>query len=320
MKQKLIVIIILLNILFHSKSLLFAQKRNDTAIGKIDIYAVLLLHPAMIEFNPEIRAFHIKRDQVSKQKAASEQQTKIKEREKLEKDLKRIRSRMTEEDNRYLKKIDELNKKHIAKLIGLATESAVIEQIEYKQTIEKEDNSHYSKMTNMLGEYNLIEEQLAKLNELNFVDGYTTPDETIKRFEAILNETKSYIKRVADSKGISIVLNSGYKKLLKNLTLSKNDYISENQSLGSIFKTPFQKELQNDNLAIKGYYEGINMRTKFWLNNAGNFLNINNNSLLDSDIILGGQDLTIEVLSSLYKAYKLDSNISNAIIQNAISY
>ena len=43
-------------------------------------------------------------------------------------------------------------------------------------------------------------------------------------------------------------------------------------------------------------------------------------NLVNSDIILGGMDLTEEVLNALYKDYKLDPNISKAVIQSALLY
>ena len=45
-----------------------------------------------------------------------------------------------------------------------------------------------------------------------------------------------------------------------------------------------------------------------------------NDCIKDCDIIIGGVDLTSEVLAALYRDYKIDKNLANSIIQSVLRY
>ena len=322
MKNKSIVLIIVFILSLFKVG--YAQRKSDMGIGKVDLYTVILLHPSMIDFNPEIQAFSVQRDAYSMKKAEDEQNNNKEEVLKLEKQIKVIKSRIIEEDKKFMNKMDNLTKQHYDELSDLATGPAAMSEVEYKKKKDKEESEYFSKISHLNGEISIIEEQLNKLNKFSYYSDYTTPNETEKRIDAIINEVNTYIRRIAEQKGISVVLNSGYKRMMKQYAANKREgsgFIANAQSFGSIFKTPVNySDLSEDTLALKGYYESINSRINSWLTDGAFILERKINYLANCDIIMGGQDLTGEVLSSLYKAYKLDSNISHAIIQNVISY
>lgn len=318
MTPKSVIFLVIYILLFCSQT--YAQRRGDVAIGKVNLYVVLMLHPAMINYDTEVNAFVVQRDAVSEQKAKNEEAINKEKVSNVEKQIRQFRANVREEDKRFMNKINSLTKKHNEELEVLATGPAAISEIKFKQKKDKEEIAYFSKISSINAEINRLEEELKKLTDYDFKKGFTTPEETYKKFDSIIAETQSYIKRIAEQKGISIVLNSKYNRMMLRKENGEIKNLPNSINLNAIFNTPVQGTLNKDSYALKGFYESIDYRTISWLNNGGHILNRFNLNLIDSDIILGGVDLTGDVLNALYKAYKLEPNVSNAVIKSAISY
>ena len=312
-------IVVLCFVTFISNSV-FAQ-RGGAYIGKIDVRTVFLLHPSMISYSPDRQAFKVTRDAVAQNRAKQEDGSNKEEVRRLNALMKSISAKIAEEDKNYQKKIDSLNEKYIAHISELATGQAGMNRVTYKMEAGNAEVSHNAKMTALYAQYSDAEEKVMKLTQTNFSEGYTTADETEKRFVAILNEIKNYTQRVADQKGVSIVLNTSYKRTLTaDSNNSSYGYVPDEMALGAIFNRNFPQELAKDEAAIVGYYSNISTLTQNWLKNCDPIVGRFKNSMLENDVFIGGVDLTADVLSALFKAYKLDPNISNAVIKAAITY
>ena len=296
---------------------LYAQRTNDAFIGKVDYFALIMLHPSMMDYNPEIKAFAIKRDDYSLQKMKIEKRENSDDIIKLQKRIKALQARVVEEDKKFLDKMDKIKKKHLDELVDLATGPAAVSEIEYQNEVDKEDERHISKIYQLNGEITILEEELQKINHYVYSKDYTTPNETDKRIDTIIAEVNTYIKHIANQRGISIVLNSGYRRFYKKIdfSASRDDYVSSPMTFGSIFVLNYEE----GDYALKGYYESVNSRVNSWLYEAGDILKKKTNYLVNCDVVLGGIDLTADVLNNLYKAYKIDQNVTNAIIQSLVS-
>ena len=298
----------------------FAQ-RSGVYIGKLDVRTVFLLHPSMISYSPEKQAFKVTRDAVAQQKAKREASSNQEEVRRLNALMKSISAKITEEEKIYQKKLNTLNERYLSNITELATGEAAMNRMSYKMDSSNAEVSHNAKLTALYAQYSDAEEKVLKLTQVDFSEGYTTPDETEKRFIAILNEIKSYTQRAADQKGVSIVLNTSYKRAVSgDFNKSSNGYVPDSMALGAIFNTNFPQELAKDEAAISGYYSNISTLTQNWLYNCDPFDGKFKNSMLENDVFIGGVDLTSDVLAALFKAYKLDPNISNAVIKAAVSY
>lgn len=304
-------IFIIFLLCFLLPSCLFAQ-RAGLYIGKIDLYTLAMLHPTMIQFDPQKKAFKINRNSVEKQKVVRESKEIEEERRKLTAKMKSFKARIDEEENRFNKEMVALRKKYIDSQNGIGTGTIELNKKKYKQKTDIAFVTYQSKLNQLYGEYSVCEEKLDKL-DFKYDEKYTTPEETNNKFLEIINEIKAYTKRIADQKGISIVLNSGYKKIIP-ITNRKNNHSFQNNDLASIFAPFFTEKLSKDEKAVKGYYLGIDENVNIWVEKGRDFFGDNISLLIDNDIIIGGVDLTVDVLAHLYKNYKLDSNISNAVL------
>lgn len=319
-KYKKLIIVISITLFTIITSPIFAQ-RGGVYIGKVDVRTVFLLHPSMMNYSPDNQAFKIARDAVAQKKAKTEESSNQEEVRRLNALMKSLKGKIVEEEKTYQKKLDQLYQKYMANITKLEEGEAGMNRMTYKMETSKEEVSHNAKLTGLYGQYNQAEEKLMNITQFAFSEGYTTPDETEKRFLAILNEIKTYTQRIADQKGISIVLNTSYKRFMTNSNNNSiNGYVPDDMALGAIFNINFPQKLAKDEAAVVGYYTNISTLTQNYLKNGDPIVSRLKNSMLENDVFIGGVDLTPDVLAALFKAYKLDQNISNAVIKAAIAY
>lgn len=302
-----------LALLFIPNSL-YAQK-TGAYIGKLDLYTVTMLHPAMIWYSPEKKGFKVTRTDVDKKRITQLNEIRAKELNELHYKMNAINSRIKKENKDYDTNVAFMSRKYFDKQANVGTATYELNKKRFKKQTEESLAIHQVKINQLYGELAKIEEKINNLDE-DTEFGYSNSVETEKRIKDIIKEIKIYSKRIADQKGINIVLNSGYKKLLPPKTDRNNtSSFSDHDAFGTVFTLAFPNSLSNDEGAVKGYYNSIESKTKIWLNNGKSLFNNNLDAMVNDDIIVGGVDLTTDVLYALYKAYKLDANITNAVIQ-----
>lgn len=293
----------------------------QTLIGKIDLRRVMLLHPDMIQYNPTRQAFKVTRSESEKKDVANEAKSVEAEVKELNAELNDIKTLIKNEEKQFDKTIDELSKKYLKKLSSDDEGAAGMKKMTYSIEANNAEVTHNAKLTAYYAKYSEAEDKIMRLTQFGYHDEYTTPAETEKRFNSILSEVKATIKKIADQKGISVVLNTGYKKAMIN---NNKNYdvapIADENALGALFEKPIPQELISDEAAVSGYYQNLNSAVRNWLRDADPVLNRINDNLLDTDIIMGGVDLTQEVLKNLYDTYKLNPSVANAVIQSALTY
>ena len=297
----------------------FAQQ-NSFSIGKIDFRRVILLHPKMADFQPSTSAFKISRDA----KAKESYNTEVKDNEKqvaaLEKEMQELKKKISAEDKAFDEKIDILTRKYLKRMDPKDKGQSGMMQMNYNNEAGSAEANHKAVVSALFAQYNMAEEKLLKLTQFNYGEGFTSPSETEKIFKSIVSETKVVLKRIADKKGIPVVLNAGFKKALKdNSGNSDVSYISDEYSLGAILNSRITEGIKKDEAAIAGFYNNLNGLVGNWIHEADPILNRINDNLLDSDILIGGEDLTDDVLAELYNTYKIDKEVANVIIQRCLS-
>jgi hypothetical protein len=168
----------------------------------------------------------------------------------------------------------------------------------------------------MAGQLNTAEEKLNRLNKIAYQVGYTDPEETRKKFNAILNEIRQYTQQQATIKNVQVVLNSSLSSSLK-LESRRNDTVMPPElDYSKVFSLPFPREISKDAAAIAGYYGNITSLASNWLMHGDKILDPFRAAILDNDVFIGGVDLTADVLVAIFRAYKIDPNIGNAVIQS----
>lgn len=292
-----------------------------TLIGKVDLRKIMLLHPAMVDYDPDKQAFKLKKEEFDEKKFKVETQKIDEQVAKLQAELDDILKKVKQENYNFNNNISKLHDAYLKNIADLATGPAGFQKSAYKLESGSQEAKHNARLTALYVQRDQVEEKMYALTKYSHAEGYTTPQETVDRFESMLKETQKQIKAVADQKGISVVLNSGFKRAMSNKKEKNNTgYFRPERTIGGIFRNKLPRELANDKPAVDGYYHTVYSYTQGWLREADFVMDRFNNSMMDSDILLGGVDLTSEVLTGLYKNSKLDANIAEMVIKAAAEY
>lgn len=288
-------------------------------IGKVDLKTLILLHPAMRFYDPYLQAFKLDPAKVSaglvKQKA-SEQQGEI---SKLDSQIRLLQGRIHETRRNHNREMDRLAKNYLDGIDSLATGPRALKKKEYDIAQNRTDVSFNAKLQAYAVQLSQAEDRRSKLEKVAYHVGYSDPDATQKQFAAIINEIRQYTQQIATNKGIEVVLNSKSRDL-KNSLLSRNQVMAPDLDYGKVFSTSFPSEIRNDSAAINGYYQNLTSMAANWLAHGSSILEPFSGQVLDNDIFIGGVDLTAEVLAAVFRTYKIDNNIGNAVIQSILSY
>lgn len=305
-------------------SISYAQRRgNINAIGMVDLRAVVMLHPSMADYNAYERAFRVDRTKTSEHLLKSQTEAQKKEITRMKADVKRLQAKLAELKSNFDRRMDSMSTKYGDKAHSLtepgALEVATIEYEMEKQDIETKYLANSRHTSNRLA---MLSGRLELQTRLSKLEGYTQPDETHKKISAIVAEVMQHVKAVSDKNSISVVLNSGQRKIIEAINAPSK---RERGPMGLVYRgivfAPFtpidevERPYFKDSDHINGYYQNITHSARLWLSYDRIVLKGREPNLLSADILMGGIDLTGEVVKSLFRQYKINEHIGNAIIE-----
>ncbi len=305
---------LLILLLALGSTAIYAQRSRDIAyVGKINLKAVVMLHPAMTSYDPGVQAFKVDASKVPQQQMqqkASQHQAELNE---LASTIKSLQGRISETHRNYNRQVEELSSRYTDGIEELATGPAAMRRQDYVVDQGKAESAYHAKLTALGAQLSTAEEKHDKLSRIAYTVGYTEPEETRRKFSAILNEIRQYTQQIATQKNVQVVLNTSLSSVLAR---TRDAVVAPDLDYGKIFSVPFPREISNDSAAVAGYYGNISNMAANWLSNSDKVLEPFKAAMLDNDVFIGGVDLTPEVLAAIFKAYKIDPNIGNAVIQS----
>lgn len=303
-----------------------AKKDETLKIGKVDFRAIVLLHPLMVAFDVRKGSFKLTPAEAKKSKAtvalSQEHKEKIAE---LERNLRSVRTKLADYHQSYVKNMKALSDNHLSKIETLATGPAAMKRQLYEVERDQQEMMYQSRIHSFSGQVVAIESELSKLKKTSILPGYTIPEETKKRFVSIVQEARRCIETIAAQKGIQIVLNTNFSRVFRLPKVTERGRVPKFIDASQIFTTPFADEPDNDHGKeedpssrydfVTGYYAQLNKRTKDWLNAGDTVLEPFQLLLGDTDILVGGVDLTVEVLTKVLANHNINPNVSSAVIR-----
>lgn len=299
---------------------LLAQRSRDIAlIGKINLKAVLLLHPAMGTYDPAKGSFKTDVSRLTpqqKSQMANQHQAEI---DRLNSKIKALRSKIHSERRNHDRQMQNMSAKYLDGIDKLEKGQAGFKKQQFRVDSSRIESSFAAKMTALSGEIQVAEDRLERLSRIAFHVGYTDPEETRKKFNGILNEIRQYTQQIATQKSIQVVLNTSFSSSIRREN-SRSMVMPPDLDYSKVFSTPFPREIANDEAAVGGYYANLTSMAGNWLFHGEKILDPFKSALLDNDVFIGGVDLTADVLSSIFRTYKIDTHIGNAIIQSINAY
>jgi Skp family chaperone for outer membrane proteins len=293
------------------------QAYGQSAIGFVDFNSVFMLHPQMGDYSPTERAFKVT---LSKAQAAKSSQRKKEVNAQvtaLRSQNKATEARMIELRRQYEKDLDVLisnfNKKTQGKLspqeLAYETQSYNIK----RDSLEEKFRSEIAMVHQILAGGM---DRLEKLEYFISNEGYTDYDETIDKLNDIVKEIQDAILKVSKKHKMQIVLNSSASRLLQETRKQDANIFSTSFSYKEILNSkhlpPHEEEFDFDE-SVASFYAHIIDSAKAWLTNERDVIANFANVVPQGNVIIGGSDITSEVLLELFKKHKVADNTAKAI-------
>jgi ribosomal protein L9 len=318
-----ILIFSIFGLIFWLPTSSFCQRRGaGQQIGTVDFRLLLLLHPTMAKYNPKLQSFKLSSGQTSAAQISKRRKEHQKRINDLEQQTRRLKGKIAEEYKIYERKMSRISDSYLSKMKDdLATAAAALETQTYNLNKRMLETKHKSYLRMLGDQLAGVNDELASLKKVSYKEGYSTPEESRKQFIAILNETRQYVQSIARKKGIEIVLNSSFKRsfALRDKSPSRKT-LPPGQSYANILAAPFleptaPEDRQNMDRYVSGYYSGISDQVNSYVRYESTILAPFTDFFVDTDILMGGVDLTAEVLAAIFNRYKVNENIGNVIIK-----
>lgn len=284
-------------------------------IGKIDLKSVVLLHPGMRNYDPYKQAFKVDPLKVPQELMKQKAKEHKEEIHTLKAESRLLRGRIHELRRKHDRDIDKLLTNYLDEIESLATGPRALKRKKYEIAKNLTESAFYAKLRSLGIKLDQTDSRISKLERISYNVGYTDPEETQKRFNAIINEIRQYTSQIASQKGIDVVLNSKSRDL-KYLIKKERIVLAPDLDYAKIFNMPFPENLKTDSAAVAGYYQNLTTLAANWLHHGSKILQPFSAEILENDIFIGGTDLTAEVIAKIFRRYKIDAHIGNAVIQS----
>ncbi|MDD3323466.1 MAG: hypothetical protein PHS59_18675 [Paludibacter sp.] len=305
-------------------SQLFAQRRGTELIGVVDFNALVLMHPAMVDYIPSEKAFKVALNQFQ---AAQQTQKKAEIQSQisaLKSQNNAVQARLIDLRRQYERDIEKLLSDYTKKITNVvATETIAYETQNYNLKTELREKKYQSEAEKLSQQLAGGIESATKLEKFISNEGYTSYDETIKRFALIINEVKQASIYVAEKHGMSVVMNSSSDRIAKNLLKQQESNLNQEFSYKNVLFSQYVQPHENHpsfKNSVSDYYANIVDNAKIWLQYENDILNNFYSLLPQGSIITGGSNITSEVLAVIFKQHKINENISKAITDMFLNY
>ena len=295
-----------------------APNKIGYVVGTVDFTALVMLHPNMADYDVEKSAFKVirpKTDPAGKAQLEllANELKSLKEREKyLDRKLEELRVQ-TE------KSYEEIKQRYYYNVTApeIATGTRINEEKKFENEVNELNSDNDKQELAIQTELADVRIKIGKIESSTEIELYTTVEETEKKIASIVSEIKKTIKKVAEKNEISVVLNSSSERMVKSVILKQNSpsnigQLSYNGILNSD-SVPNMLSVTKSNPEVKEY-NSFYQDVRFWLSKEKEVLGNNYHFVPTGNVILGGKDITKDVLWALFKEYRVRDDTAKSII------
>ena len=290
-------------------------------IATVDMASLVAMHPAMAAYDPNMQSFKVTRPrQQFIQDKSSLAADKAKKIEELRARMRQLESQITAERQRQIR--DEAQQKidFDKSMAKLATEAVRLHLQVFRNKEAEARQRNVARLRSLKLQIDQIDRQIENENAEMLADRFTTPAETRQRFLQILNEIRQYAQVSAASRNITIVLDSGGSSFPQMQQQTGQSSLPGDIDYAEVFEKPLLSPitLSSDEASVQGYYNLRRDKAIVWHNNRSSILAPFRNELANTAVVVGGIDLTIEVLNAILKNYRVDQTVQsilNSVIQ-----
>ena len=295
-----------------------ATNKIGNVVGTVDFTVLVMLHPAMADYDVEKSAFKILRPKSSPEGKAqvellANELKSLKEREKyLDNKLEELRAQ-TE------KSYEEIKQRYYYAVTDpeIATGTKINEEKKFEYEVNELNSNNDKQELELQTELANVRIKISKIENSTEIELYTTVDETEKKINSIVSEIKNTIKKVAEKNEMSVVLNSSSERMVRSVVIKQKSSANIGQlSYSGILRSdsvPNMLRVTKNNPEVKEY-NSFYQDVRFWLSKEKEVLGNNYRLVPAESVILGGKDITKDVLWALFKDYNVRTDTAKSII------
>lgn len=290
-------------------------------IATVDLASLMVMHPAMASYDPNMQAFKVTRPRQQfiqdKARMAAEKSRRIDE---YRARIKALESQMSAERQRQIREEAQQKIEFDKAMVSLATEAVRLHREVYRNKEAENRQKNTARIRSFKLQIDQLNRQIENENAEMISDRFTTPAETRQRIAQILSEIRQYAQVVAAGKNITIVLDSAgasFQQLPGNADSVSAGDIDYSEVFAKPMLSPIT--LSSDEASVQGYYNLRRDKAIVWYNQRAMILAPYRNELANTAVLVGGVDITLEVLNAILKNYRVEQavySILNSVIQS----
>ncbi len=191
--QKLILPVLAVFFICGIQGLIAAPK---VLIGKVDLKTLVLLHPAMRNYNPYMQAFKIDASRVPQAVMKQKADEHKGELQKLQADSRLFQGRIHELRRNHNREAEKLANNYLDGIEKLATGPRALKRKEYDIARNRKEAAFHAKLQALSAKLTQTDDRIERLEKISYNIGYTAPEATQKQFASIINEIRQYTMQI----------------------------------------------------------------------------------------------------------------------------
>jgi Skp family chaperone for outer membrane proteins len=292
---------------------------SAVSIGTIDLGAILVLHPAMSSYDPYSQSFRksgtttLVNNEMERARESTGEVKKYQEQIRvLENQMHEMRLSQNREEAEAIARFDENIKQR-------ASPTQNVHRSIHEKRMHELGQKFAARLRSVQAQIDQLQERSEQSNARGLSSRLTTPQETAQRFLAIYAEVQRVAQSVAAGKGIGIVLDSGNVSLRGSLSGNVGESLPGELDYSGIFTAAPPGEIARDRPSLQGHIDIQRSKAAIWYQNRQAILGQFRRYLTPSHVVVGGVDLTAEVLAGILNNYRINPNLQSVLLQIARS-
>lgn len=285
-------------------------------VGVVDLAAVLLFHPYMLNYEPAQKAFlkAASTGGAGEKPSDAAAQGSREQVDQLVQQQKELEARMSELRTKYDNELMQAQGEFEDQLAKLPKAKGMVAKVHHEQRNAQREMKFNAEYRSLQAQSDLLNERIAQATGSSQGSQFLSPGESEKKFRDLLEEVRVVTRQVAAQRGISIVLDSSEAGVRQVFDQPRSEPLGEN-AFKSIFAQKLPPNAGRDQPSGQGMQLVQRDLAVSWYRSRGALLEPFRNVLGGSFVVSGGYDLTQEVLAALWARYRLDASYQALILQ-----
>ncbi len=292
-----------------------AAQVPPAVIALVDLGAVMLFHPKMANYDPHRSAFLMDGKLIP---ASREKKLAPAEHQKALADLTQKRAGLEAQLNDIRRGLDEALRKeadaHGERILNAATGTRAV--LENKNLVRvAQINQEFSLKARVLfAELRDLDQQIRTLQKTDPSGQYSSPQETRAIFLGLLDEVKETVKAVAAARRVAVVLDAGPALGLPGEAAADAAVpLPPENPYKTALTEPPPPDFEPRGV-VENHYQAVGEGIYHWVRNRSAILGPVRNEVAAARVLMGGVDITEEVITNLLSRYKVNQSTQWVIL------